>query len=208
MPSCGGGVEAAGRSGNTKAARRMLGIALVLEGIDRTTAAKTCGMDRQTLWDWVHRYNAEGLAGFVNRSRGAAPRRLDAGQLAEVASWVEGGPGPGGGRGGALAAAGPAQPDRGAVRGHGARADAGQVPGGDRRPASSGPSPTRPPWNRCFRSANRGPKTPRKAVSHLASMSHAARRLSADQLILKRIPKHRHVTLDGGSGSPRYTITV
>ena len=31
------------------AARRMLALALVLEGVDRTTAAKTCGMDRQTL---------------------------------------------------------------------------------------------------------------------------------------------------------------
>lgn len=28
------------------AARRMLALALVLEGVDRTTAARTCGMDR------------------------------------------------------------------------------------------------------------------------------------------------------------------
>ena len=40
----------------------MLAIALVLEGVDRKTAAETCGMDRQSLRDWVHRYNAEGLA--------------------------------------------------------------------------------------------------------------------------------------------------
>jgi transposase len=33
----------------------MLAIALVLEGKDRKTAAETCGMDRQTLRDWVHR---------------------------------------------------------------------------------------------------------------------------------------------------------
>ena len=86
--------RAAGRSRDAKAARRMLGIALVLEGVDRTTAAETRGMDRQTLRDWVHRYNAEGLAGLVNRSRGAPRRRLDAGQLAEFASWVEAGPDP------------------------------------------------------------------------------------------------------------------
>ena len=40
---------AAGKTKDARAARRMLGIALVLEGVDRETAAKTCGMDRQTL---------------------------------------------------------------------------------------------------------------------------------------------------------------
>ena len=40
---------AAGRTKDARAARRMLAIALVLEGADRTTAAETCGMDRQTL---------------------------------------------------------------------------------------------------------------------------------------------------------------
>ena len=39
----------AGRTKNARAARRMLAVALVLEGADRTTAARTCGMDRQTL---------------------------------------------------------------------------------------------------------------------------------------------------------------
>src|SRR5690606_2642938 len=56
--------RAAGKSRDAKAARRML--AMVLEGMDRRTAAATCGMDRQTLRDWVHRYNAEGLAGLTN----------------------------------------------------------------------------------------------------------------------------------------------
>ena len=86
--------RSAGRSRDAKAARRMPAIALVLEGVDRTTAAETCGMDRQTLRDRVHRYNAEGLAGLVNQSRGARPRRLDAEQLTELASWVEAGPDP------------------------------------------------------------------------------------------------------------------
>ena len=38
--------------------RRMLAIALVLDGVDRKTAAENCGMVRQTLRDWAHRYNA------------------------------------------------------------------------------------------------------------------------------------------------------
>ena len=46
---------AAGKVKDSRAARRMPAIALVLEGVDRTTAAQTCGMDRQTLRDWVHR---------------------------------------------------------------------------------------------------------------------------------------------------------
>lgn len=37
------------RRKDAKAARRMLALALVLEGVDRKTAAESCGMDRQTL---------------------------------------------------------------------------------------------------------------------------------------------------------------
>ena len=40
----------------------MLAIAHVLDGRSRAEAAELCGMDRQTLRDWVHRYNADGLA--------------------------------------------------------------------------------------------------------------------------------------------------
>ena len=51
--------QEAARCRDGKAARRMLAIALVLDGVDRKTAAENCGMDRQTLRDWAHRYNAE-----------------------------------------------------------------------------------------------------------------------------------------------------
>lgn len=85
---------AAGKTKDARAARRMLAIALVLEGADRTTAAQTCGMDRQTLRDWVHRYNAEGLGGLVNRRAAARPRQLAPEQMAELADWVEAGPDP------------------------------------------------------------------------------------------------------------------
>lgn len=85
---------AAAKSRDARAARRMLAVALVLEGMDRKTAAETCGMDRQTLRDWVHRYNSEGLAGLSNRRGAPRPRRLDAGQMAELVSWLEAGPDP------------------------------------------------------------------------------------------------------------------
>jgi transposase len=85
---------AAARTKDAGAARRMLAIALVLDGADRRTAAEACGMDRQTLRDWVHRYNAEGLAGLANRRAPARARRLTPAQVAELVAWVEAGPDP------------------------------------------------------------------------------------------------------------------
>jgi len=51
----------AGRTRDAKAAHRMLAIACVMEEQSREAAAERCGMDRQTLRDWVHRFNADGL---------------------------------------------------------------------------------------------------------------------------------------------------
>ena len=82
----------AARSRDAKAARRMLALALVLDGQSREAAAETCGMDRQTLRDWVHRDNAEGLVGLANRRTAGPAPRLSAAQEAEVARWVEEGP--------------------------------------------------------------------------------------------------------------------
>ena len=48
---------AATRTCDAKAVRRMLSLALVLEGRSRDEAARSCGMERQTLRDWAHRYN-------------------------------------------------------------------------------------------------------------------------------------------------------
>ena len=80
---------AAGRERDAAASRRMLALALVLEGQSRTEAARAAGMDRQTLRDWVHRYNAEGLAGLRARLGETGPkRRLSSEQEAEVAEWV------------------------------------------------------------------------------------------------------------------------
>src|SRR4051812_43647939 len=47
----------AARCRDARAARRMLALALVLEGSSREEAARAAGMDRQTLRDWVHRYS-------------------------------------------------------------------------------------------------------------------------------------------------------
>jgi putative transposase len=74
------------------AARRMLALALVLEGKSRGEAATSCGMDRQILCDWVHRYNAEGLEGLRNRTAPGAKPKLSPDQERELAELVRKGP--------------------------------------------------------------------------------------------------------------------
>jgi hypothetical protein len=77
---------AATKAKDVSAARRMLCLAMVLEGADRTTAAESCGMDRQTLRDWVHRYNAEGLPGLYDRKPPGARPKLTAEQRVALAA--------------------------------------------------------------------------------------------------------------------------
>lgn len=86
--------QAAGAEKNGAIARRLLALALVLDGIDRKTAAQTCGMDRQTLRDWVHRYNAEGLSGLGNLKPPGRSSKLTAQQRAALVELVETGPDP------------------------------------------------------------------------------------------------------------------
>ena len=47
-------------------ARRLLALAAVYDGMDREEAARIGGMDRQTLRDWVHRFNERGPEGLTN----------------------------------------------------------------------------------------------------------------------------------------------
>jgi len=72
--------------------RRPLSLAAVRDGMDRGSAAMIGGMDRQTLRDWVHRFNAAGPEGLIdNWTEGPKPR-LSAEQLVEFAAIVEVGP--------------------------------------------------------------------------------------------------------------------
>jgi transposase len=82
----------AARSRDANATRRMLALALVLEGHSRRDAAEMCSMDRQTLRDWVPRYNADGLAGLSNRRPPGPEPRLSTEQEAELVRWLEDGP--------------------------------------------------------------------------------------------------------------------
>ena len=84
----------AGRVKNGRVSRRLLAIALVLEGASRKVAAESCGMDRQTLRDWIHRYNAEGIDGLTDRGGRRVKPHLTFDQLAQLETWVEEGPDP------------------------------------------------------------------------------------------------------------------
>jgi transposase len=77
------------RSKNAHQSRRLLSLAAVRDGMDRGEAAKIGGMDRQTLRDWVHRFNAKGPDGLIDNWTSGPTPRLSADQLAELTTIVE-----------------------------------------------------------------------------------------------------------------------
>jgi len=80
------------RSKDVNQSRRLLSLAAVRDGMDRGPAAKIGGMDRQTLRDWVHRFNVAGPDGLLdNWTEGPKPR-LSIEQMGELAAIVEAGP--------------------------------------------------------------------------------------------------------------------
>ena len=80
------------RSKDVNQSRRLLSLAAVRDGKDRGEAAKIGGMDRQTLRDLVHRFNAAGPEGLFDHWTDGPKSRLSAAQLAELAKIVEAGP--------------------------------------------------------------------------------------------------------------------
>lgn len=72
--------------------RRLLAIAMVMEGMSRADAARLTGMDRQTLRDWVHRYNEFGVAGLISRKPPGVTPRLTASQMQELRQLTLDGP--------------------------------------------------------------------------------------------------------------------
>jgi transposase len=80
------------RSRNVNQGRRLLSLAAVREGMDRGSATKVGGMDRQTLRDWVHRFNASGPKGLLDNWTDGPKPRQSAEQLAQFAQIVEAGP--------------------------------------------------------------------------------------------------------------------
>jgi putative transposase len=79
---------------NGRVACRLLALANVLAGMSREQAARQAGMDRQTLRDWVIRFNAAALEGLRDRPKSGRPSWLDEGQLATLKALVLRGPDP------------------------------------------------------------------------------------------------------------------
>jgi transposase len=84
--------QLAKRAKDVAQARRLLAIAAVLDGASREDAAKAGGMDRQTLRDWVIRFNEQGPDGLVNIPSPGVPPKLNEEHKTFLARLVEEGP--------------------------------------------------------------------------------------------------------------------
>ena len=73
---------------DARIARRMLAIANALDGMSREQAARAAGMDRQTLRDWVLRYNEFGLDGLADQPREGRPCKLEPHEKAQLVEIV------------------------------------------------------------------------------------------------------------------------
>src|ERR1035441_219241 len=80
------------RSKDNNQSRRLLSLAAVLDGMNRADAARIGGMDRQTLRDWVHRFNKAGPDGLLHAWASGPTPGLSPDQKAELAAIVEAGP--------------------------------------------------------------------------------------------------------------------
>src|SRR3954465_1360580 len=80
------------RAKDAAQARRLLAIAAVLDGTSREEAAKIGGMDRQTLRDWVIRFNEQGADGLINIPSPGMPPQPNAFHRTFLARIVEEGP--------------------------------------------------------------------------------------------------------------------
>jgi transposase len=84
----------AARAKDAAQARRLLALAAVLDGKNRAEAARIGGMDRQTLRDWVHRFNQHGPDGLIDIKPPGRPARLSDEQKGVLRQLVATGPDP------------------------------------------------------------------------------------------------------------------
>jgi transposase len=70
-------------------ARRLMAMAAILTGASREEAAKVGGMERQTLRDWVQRFNEHGPDGLSRRKSPGRPPKLTEGQRKALTAHLQ-----------------------------------------------------------------------------------------------------------------------
>src|SRR6202048_138790 len=75
-------------------ARRLLALAAICDGMNRTEAARIGGMDRQTLRDWAHGFNRYGPEGLIDIKPTGRPSKLSDERKDALKQLVETGPDP------------------------------------------------------------------------------------------------------------------
>jgi transposase len=88
----GGARALARKASDPNQVRRLLAIAAVYDGMNRAQAGAVGGMDRQSLRDWVHRFNADGPEGLHDLKPPGAVPKLTAAEKSALAALVEAGP--------------------------------------------------------------------------------------------------------------------
>ena len=80
------------RERDGRVSARLLALANALDGLPREKAAALAGITGQTLGDWVHRYNVEGIEGLRDLPRPGRPCALDEGRQAALKALILRGP--------------------------------------------------------------------------------------------------------------------
>ena len=83
---------AARRSDNADQVRRLLTLAAIYDGVSRAEAARTGGVTRQIVRDWVERFNEGGADALIARKAPGKPPLLNPAQRAALAQVIEDGP--------------------------------------------------------------------------------------------------------------------
>ena len=76
------------QAGDPGYARRLRAIAAILQGASRSEAAYIGGMERQTLRDWVERYNEGGPEALYRKKPSGRPAKLTPAQRQMLAALV------------------------------------------------------------------------------------------------------------------------
>ena len=82
------------QQGGRRTTLRLLAFANALDGMSRAQAARSAGIERQSLCDAIQRFNAEGIAGLIDRPKGHRSQQLSEAEQAVLINRILRGPDP------------------------------------------------------------------------------------------------------------------